>query len=216
MSHDEARAAHLARAASVGLAALPASRRPGSLAPAPERRHGRWSRRLCAPRDARLGLRARAAPVRLRSLRCDRRRARVAAAAGAAAWRGREAAPPAALARDVGDVDASVPLGPGPGCAPEGASVETLGAGARPAVSDGGSVVWYDAAGEDGRRQIQRLDRRSGVSQCWTCAEPGSNRRPRRRTAPVVRDGSSREARAGELGAPLPPRAATRPPPRAG
>jgi hypothetical protein len=91
----------------------------------------------------------------------------------------RSAAVPESFARYVYDVDAGVALAPKPGCRPEVARREVIGSGARPALGAGGAVVWYDAPGPDGRRQIQRLDRRTGASVCWTCGEEGENRRPR-------------------------------------
>ena len=77
------------------------------------------------------------------------------------------------------DVDAGVALGPDPGCEPVVADARSLASGARPFVSDGGGVVWYDAAESDGRRQVHRLERATGRDVCWTCGEPGNNRRPR-------------------------------------
>ena len=77
------------------------------------------------------------------------------------------------------DVDASVALGPDPRCAPAVASSAELGKGASPALGEEGAVVWYDAPGPDGSRQLHRLERATGNVVCWTCGEPGNNRRPR-------------------------------------
>jgi hypothetical protein len=77
------------------------------------------------------------------------------------------------------DMDASVALGPDPQCEAAVANAHPIGSGARPFVSDGGAVVWFDAVESDGRRQVHRLERASGRDVCWTCGEPGNNRRPR-------------------------------------
>ena len=184
-SHDDARGAHLARASSVGLAALPASAAAWlGLAPGAGASLAvvlaalvlfvLRAMRASGPAGGALRQGARALAVLVvASALC------LAAAGGTAAWRARRHVPAPELARYAYDVDAGVPLAPAPGCAPELASVEEIGAGANPALADRGAVVWYDAPGEDGRRQIHRLDRRSGVSRCWTCGEPGDNRRPR-------------------------------------
>jgi len=79
----------------------------------------------------------------------------------------------------VYDVDASVALGPETGCAPAVASQQELGAGANPSLSADGATLWFDAPGPDGRRQVHRLELASGERRCWTCDEPGHNRRPR-------------------------------------
>jgi hypothetical protein len=184
-SHDDARGAHLARAASVGLAALPAAAAAWlGLAP------GAGALLACvllalglsvlrATRASGPAGGARGALVSALAAVALGAALALAAAAGVAAWRGRGPFPAPELARYAYDVDAGVPLGPEPRCEPELASVEVLGAGASPALADAGAVVWYDAPGEDGRRQVHRLDRRTGDARCWTCAEPGSNRRPR-------------------------------------
>ena len=79
----------------------------------------------------------------------------------------------------VWDVDASVPLAPLPGCEPRAASHRVLlDRGAHPRVGPDGRVLWFEADGPDGRRQVHRLDRESGDAVCWTCDEPGNNRRP--------------------------------------
>jgi hypothetical protein len=77
------------------------------------------------------------------------------------------------------DVDAGVALGPDFRCEPAVAKARPLGSGARPSLSDEGAVVWYDAVDSDGRRQVHRLERETGRDVCWTCGEPGNNRRPR-------------------------------------
>jgi len=50
--------------------------------------------------------------------------------------------------------------------------------GAHPRFGPAGRLLWFDARGPDGRRQVHRLDRASGEVECWTCDEPGNNRRP--------------------------------------
>lgn len=107
--------------------------------------------------------------------------ATVAAAGGLAAFGagGFESPAPGLLAESAHDVDANVALGPDFGCEPKPASSQYLGAGARPVLGEGGAVVWFDAESTDGRRQIYRLLRASGARRCWTCGEPGDNRRPR-------------------------------------
>jgi len=78
------------------------------------------------------------------------------------------------------EVDASVALGPDASCSAWAvASSRELAAGAAPSLGEGGAVVWFDAPGPDGRRQIHRLERAGGAPRCWTCGEPGNNRRPR-------------------------------------
>jgi Tol biopolymer transport system component len=75
-------------------------------------------------------------------------------------------------------VDASVALGPDPHCAASVAATKDLGPGANPVLAADGSALWFDAPGPDGRRQIHRIQLASGERTCWTCEEPGSNRRP--------------------------------------
>jgi hypothetical protein len=184
-SAEAERGAHLARAASVGLAALPAAAAAWlGLQPHPAASltvvvvalairlgfamrasgpGGGWLRQLAAGAGA-LGA---GAVLTL------------AAAALLALLGGPPRATPDALASYVYGVDASVPLGPDPGCSPTVAAQQVIGSGASPAVGDGGRVVWFEGAGPDGRRQIHRLDRESGAARCWTCAEPGNNRRPK-------------------------------------
>jgi hypothetical protein len=184
-SHDDARGGHLARAASVGLAALPAAAAawlglaPGALASlalvvAALAFFLYRAARASGPAGGAL----RQAGSALAALGCGALVALVAAGIGARLGAG-EAPAPEELARYAYDVDAHVALGPDPGCAPEVASVEPLGAGARPALDPAGAVLWYDAPSDDGRRQVYRLDRASGVARCWTCGEPGRNQRPR-------------------------------------
>ena len=77
------------------------------------------------------------------------------------------------------DVDARVPLAPEVDCRPEIARFElALERGSRPRFGPGGDVLWFEADGPDGRRQVHRLDLEGRETTCWTCGEPGNNRRP--------------------------------------
>jgi hypothetical protein len=186
-SHEPERGGHLARAASVGLAAAPAaafawlSLQPGALVALAAVVAALAIRLLVATRAAGPGggaLRQLAAAAG--ALAGGALASLVAAGALAAlAARGPDAAAAHERARYVYDVDAKVPLAPAPDCAPARASSEVLAAGASPALTEGGAVVWFDAPGPEGRRQIHRLDRRTGAARCWTCGEPGNSRRPR-------------------------------------
>jgi hypothetical protein len=76
-------------------------------------------------------------------------------------------------------LDAGVVTRPLPRCESKLADNRVLAAlGARPRLAPGGGPVWFDAETSDGRRQVQRLDRSTGVIECWTCNEPGNNLRP--------------------------------------
>lgn len=77
-------------------------------------------------------------------------------------------------------IDASVALGPEPACDEwTVASSREIGVGAQPSLSEDGALVWFDAVAPDGRRQIYRVPRAGGEPLCWSCGEPGNNRRPR-------------------------------------
>ncbi len=77
------------------------------------------------------------------------------------------------------DLDAQVKTRPLARCAPEPAGIEVLlDQGAHPALSPADPRIWFDAADENGRRQIHSLDPETGEVVCWTCGEPGNNRRP--------------------------------------
>lgn len=78
------------------------------------------------------------------------------------------------------EIDAGVALGPEPACdAWTVAASREIGSGAQPSLSDDGAVVWFDAVAPDGRRQVYRMPSAGGDPVCWTCGEPGNNRRPR-------------------------------------
>jgi hypothetical protein len=86
-------------------------------------------------------------------------------------------APDAALRAAALDIDSRVPLRTPMPCAPRAQAVATLSArGAAPRLAYDGAV-WFEARGEDGRFQVHRLAP-GGEDVCWTCAEPGNNRRP--------------------------------------
>jgi hypothetical protein len=78
-------------------------------------------------------------------------------------------------------VDANVVTRPLPVCSGEVRGALVLQErGANPSLSPDGSQLWFDAAiAEDGgRRQIHRLDRRSGNVACVTCGQAGNNVHP--------------------------------------
>ena len=76
-------------------------------------------------------------------------------------------------------IDSGVALGPAHTCLPRAARTAVLSdAGARPRLSADGRKVWYEGQGPEGRAQVFALDRASGVTECFTCGEPGNNRRP--------------------------------------
>ena len=91
------------------------------------------------------------------------------------------AAPPPTPEQEaaVFDLDARVATRAVPRCRskPLGTSV-LLASGAHPRMGPEGRFLWFDAATSDGRRQVHRLDRTSGTVVCWSCGEPGNNRRP--------------------------------------
>jgi hypothetical protein len=186
-SSEPERGAHLARAASLGLAAAPAAAaawlglQPGAAIALAA---------LLLLLALRLALAARATGPGGGALRqAGSAAAAIAfgavaslAAAGilAAFAAPREPAEvPETRSSYVYDVDASVALGPEPHCAASVAASRDLGAGANPALTADGAALWFDAPGPDGRRQLHRLELGSGQRICWTCGEPGNNRRPR-------------------------------------
>jgi hypothetical protein len=103
----------------------------------------------------------------------------VVAAAAIAAHLAATPDAPAARAAMIYDYDARVALQPAPVCARRPARTEPLlDRGARPRLTRDGSTLFYDAAVDDGTRQVHSLDRASGVETCWTCGEAGTNVRP--------------------------------------
>jgi hypothetical protein len=82
-------------------------------------------------------------------------------------------------ASGIYDLDARIVTRPLPRCGPQPAASEVLPArGAHPRLTRDGAALWFDAPGEDGRRQVHRLLVASGEVACFTCGEPGENRRP--------------------------------------
>jgi hypothetical protein len=89
--------------------------------------------------------------------------------------------PVTSFASAVYDLDARVATRPLPACSAKPRALRVLSErGAHPSLSADGRFVWFDAASAEdgGRRQIHRLDRNAGTSECWTCGEPGDNVRP--------------------------------------
>ncbi len=80
------------------------------------------------------------------------------------------------------DVDAGVALDPELSCEPGVRAGAALASpGAHPRLGSKGERLWFDAPGPEGRRQIHLLegpDRDAPRARCWTCGEPGENRRP--------------------------------------
>ncbi|HEU4430302.1 MAG TPA: hypothetical protein VFT98_16195, partial [Myxococcota bacterium] len=50
--------------------------------------------------------------------------------------------------------------------------------GSAPRLDAAARYVWFETAGDDGRRQIARYERETHALLCLTCDEPGNNRRP--------------------------------------
>jgi hypothetical protein len=182
---DPERGRHLAKAASAGLAALPALAlaRIG-LPPDP------W---ILATAVALLVVAAGVRAVRIRGPAGGPARqvevalatplvaglVAIAASGAVAAFRTTLPPPGENFATFAWDVDADVALGPALACGKEPRTVGVvLERGAHPRIGADGRFVWFDAVAEDGRRQIHRLERGSGSVVCWTCAEAGNNRRP--------------------------------------
>jgi hypothetical protein len=86
-------------------------------------------------------------------------------------------APEPGLRAAAWDIDSRVALAAPQRCAPRAAAVAPIAErGAAPRLDADGSV-WLEARAADGRFQVHRIDR-DGALRCWTCAEPGNNRRP--------------------------------------
>jgi len=76
------------------------------------------------------------------------------------------------------DHDAGLETVAFPACAPRASRVVVLPmAGAHPRLDTQGEVLWFDTE-VGGRRQIQRRVMATGEVSCMTCEEPGNNRRP--------------------------------------
>jgi hypothetical protein len=108
-----------------------------------------------------------------------------AAALGAAGYHaassGSGATVPPVIQTVAFNVDASVPLDPELVCEPElGEARVLVDHGSHPSLDAEREAVWYEAPGPEGRIQIYRISLWDGEPECWTCAEPGNNRRPAR------------------------------------
>lgn len=102
----------------------------------------------------------------------------VATAAGFAALGARSVETGARFSSVLYAIDAGVVTRPLPRCEATPQSTRVLRAsGANPALTPDDRFVFFDEA-VDGRRQIHRLDRKSGDVKCWTCGAPGDNARP--------------------------------------
>jgi len=182
---DPDRGLHLAASASVGFAALPAA--AGALfdlAPRPEHWLGalvallalalvRGARRRGPTRGVAGCLGKALAVIVLGALLF------VAAGAVRAALGPEAPVPTEAQRAAILDLDARVATQAPPRCGPDVATLRALPvAGAHPRLGADGRFLWYDAATADGRRQVYRLERASERVVCWSCAEPGNNRRP--------------------------------------
>ena len=96
-----------------------------------------------------------------------------------AATDGGRVEPDAELQALAWSIDAGVALAPAHACLPRAAQWAVLSeSGARPRLSADARRVWYEGRGDDGRAQVFALDRASGAAECFTCEEPGNNRRP--------------------------------------
>lgn len=100
--------------------------------------------------------------------------------AAAFALRGAGAPPvPPERADAIYELDAQVSTRPLPACGPGiRASRVLLERGAHPRLTPEGAYLWFDAATDDGRRQVHRMDRTTGEVVCWTCDEAGNNEWP--------------------------------------
>ena len=199
-------AAQLAGAASLGLAALPAAAGawlgllPGAAGIArgcARRARVRLLRAMRGPRPARgagrqMRDRARGARGRQRSRPSRPRRARRVRQRPEPTRRARRSARRARSTSTRASRSARTS-----GCEPAVADARALGSGARPFLSDGGAVVWFDAREPDGRRQVHRLERATGARRAaGRAASPATTGgRGSRRTASTrrLRDRSLRE-----------------------
>jgi hypothetical protein len=178
------RSAHVAQGASAGLAALPAlaaaALRLGPPAwcwlalAAAALAFGLWRASRATEPAAGLGARvavALAAPLGAALV--------VVALTVAHGWLAPPSPEPDAAVRAAAlDIDSRVPLRAPRTCGGTPARIVTLlERGAAPRLDADGATVWFEARAEDGRFQVHRLA--PGASPvCWTCREPGDNRRP--------------------------------------
>jgi hypothetical protein len=106
--------------------------------------------------------------------------AATAIAAACAALFARTPEPNARLSSALYAIDAGVVTRPLPVCSPTPRAVDAvLAAGSHPSLTPDGRFVYFDApsAADAGRRQVHRVERATGESQCVTCGEPGNNQR---------------------------------------
>lgn len=83
-----------------------------------------------------------------------------------------------ALRDAVLDLDARVPLRERLACDPRVVASNAIAAGVAPRLDAEARYVWFEGAGPDGRRQVQRFSWRTREVECLTCGEAGNNRRP--------------------------------------
>jgi len=83
-----------------------------------------------------------------------------------------------ALRDAVLDLDSRVALRERLACEPRVAAFEAIAAGVAQRLDAEARFVWFEGAGPDGRRQVQRFSWRTREVECLTCGEPGNNRRP--------------------------------------
>jgi hypothetical protein len=82
-------------------------------------------------------------------------------------------------AEAVYDADARVATQALPQCGRKEPRLEVLlERGARPRLTPSGDTLWLDADDAAGARQLYRLRLDDGALVCWSCGEPGDNRRP--------------------------------------
>ncbi len=102
----------------------------------------------------------------------------IVAGLGWAALDGTEAQLSEELRSGVLDIDSRVALAP-PGCVPRVAHIDQLAQrGAAPRLDADGVRIWFEARADDGRMQVHFVQRETREINCWTCGEPGNNRRP--------------------------------------
>jgi len=178
------RAAHVARGASAGLVAVPAWAAAALRLGPPA-----WvwlalaaaTLGLALWRASRASTPAAGPGAQLASALATLAFAAAAVVAGSVAYGSMSPASPAPdeeFRKAAFDIDSRVPLRAPRDCAPRAAGVATLSErGAAPRLAHDGATVWFEARADDGRFQVHRLAP-DGASVCWTCAEPGNNRRP--------------------------------------
>jgi hypothetical protein len=182
---DPARGRHLAAASSTALAALPVAA-AALLGLAPDPRwwlttlivvlavtlvRGAWVRGPGAGLIRQLGV------VLLVLVSAS---AAVVSLAGILAHLGSDVPPVTQQRADaIYEMDARVVTRKLPQCRPAIRDAEMLlDRGAHPRLDAEGRFLWFDSRIDNGTRQVHRFERASGAIVCWTCDEPGNNRRP--------------------------------------